>query len=185
MKSRIAALLAITLLMALCIQACSSEGEMKAEASGVTYVNKDVDCSFTMPEGWQLKEMKQKNLGPNLFIVQYFAEDFDSSVVFLAQENTVDFDAEEAVEMDISNMQAAEGVDFELISKGPIKLKNYNAYQMSDKFTQRGITFYQKRIYIVEPDYIYGIVFNAKTQEAFDEDVLVFDKALKSLSINK
>jgi hypothetical protein len=179
-------LFAVCIILAgLMLSSCGEQQTTSEAPQGTTYTNETCKCSLTLPDNWSLKEYKPNELGPYVFMVQFFSDDFNSNVVFLAQSNSVNFKAEEAVDMDISNMKAAKDVVFVLLDKGPIDLKNYNAYQMTDKFTQRGITFYQKRIYLVTGKYLYGVVLNSKTEEAFEEDIKVFNEAVKTLVIKK
>jgi uncharacterized protein YrzB (UPF0473 family) len=183
MKGKIFLVVITVLFLGITLTSCAKE-EVEVE-TGIVFKDATTECSLTVPENWAMKELEQKQLGPNVFLVQFFSDDFDSNIVFLAQSNSMAFMAKEAVEIDISNMQANKDVDFGLISKGPINLKDYDAYQMVDEFSQRGITFYQKRIYIVTDKFLYGIILNSKTEEAFSEDVLVFDEVLKTLVITK
>jgi len=168
---------------AMILVSCAKENALIE--SGTVFKNEATGCSLTVPKVWSMKELKQTELGPNVFLVQFLSDDFDSNIVFLAQDNSMALMAREAVEIDISNMEANKDVEFGLIEKGPVDLKDYDAYQMIDEFSQRGITFFQKRIYLVTDKYLYGIILNSKTGEAFETDVIIFDDILKTLVVTK
>jgi len=183
MKSKVFLVVISVVFIGMMLVSCSSENTPKI--SGTEFKNEETGCSLTVPENWTMKELKQNELGPHVFLVQFFSDDFNTNIVFLAQNNSMAFMAKEAVEIDISNMQANKEVTFGLIEKGPVDLKGYDAYQMVDEFSQRGITFFQKRIYLVTDKYLYGIILNSKTGESFEADVIAFDDILETLVISK
>ncbi len=183
MKSRVFLIITIFALLGTMLISCSPVNTVVL--TGATFTNDECGASITIADIWSMKKCKQSDLGPHVFLVQFFSDDFDSDIVFLAQNNSMNFTAEEAVDIDISNMRANKDVEFELKDKGPVDLKEYDAYRMIDKFSARGITIYQKRIYIVTDKYFYGIILNSKTRKAFDRDLGAFDKAIKTLVITK
>jgi len=183
MKSKVFLVVISVFFIGMMLVSCSSENTPKV--TGTVFKNEATGCSLTVPEDWVMKEIKQTELGPNIFFVQFFSDDFNSNIVFLAQNNSMAFMAKEAVEIDISNMEANKEVTFGLIEKGPVDLKGHDAYQMVDEFSHKGITFFQKRIYLVTDKYLYGIIFNSKTGEVFEEDVITFDDILETLVISK
>lgn len=183
MKSKVFLIITAFALFGTMLISCSPA--KRNTLTGTTFKNDKCGSSITVADNWSMKECKQSDLGPHVFLVQFFSDDFDSNIIFLAQDNSMNFTAEEAVNMDISNMKANKSVDFELMDKSPYDLKGYEAYQMIDKFSARGITVFQKRIYIVTDSYLYGIILNSKTQEPFDRDLGAFDDALKTLVITK
>jgi len=50
--------------------------------SGTVFKNEATGCSLTVPKVWSMKELKQTELGPNVFLVQFLSDDFDSNIAF-------------------------------------------------------------------------------------------------------
>ncbi|MCK5306480.1 MAG: hypothetical protein KAJ66_05035 [Candidatus Omnitrophica bacterium] len=148
------------------------------------YYNEKCGCSVTLPEGWVLNKKREFTGRLKIFLIQAFKPGLISNVVFTAQRNFDDeVTAEKAIKVEIAHLKTSADKNFEVISEEPVCISGYVGHQMVDEFDWRGVRVYQKRIYFVRSKYIFALVLNSTTREAYKECEPTFDKMVKSLKL--
>jgi len=155
------------------------------QQKGNIYTSNKYGCAIEKPEGWTIKILEGKLSNPlNVFMVQMFSPDFDAHILFVAQKNINNLNAEEAIKVDITQIKANKQIEFNLITGGATIVDGYSsAHQIVDEIRYGDTTYTQRRIYVSTKDYIYAIIFNAIGEGSYSKYKNTFQEILESVRL--
>lgn len=157
---RLIKVMLLIIALSLCVSAAWAQENDWVEKAGM-YYNETYDCGIMLPDEWAFKA-PDVYMGPyNAFFVQMFSPDFISNIVFVAQKNITGVTAEEAIKMEIGQLTYNTKANFHLLNQGTIEVGDLSGYQMSDKVTEAGVEYTQKRVYFADKKFVYGLILNA------------------------